>query len=240
MSVRNLDKLLEPRSVAVVGSTARAESLAAVVTRNLRRAGFAGEVMLVDPHHSAIDGLAIHPTVANLPQAPDLAVIAVEGETVPGLIGELGDLGTRAAIIVTRGFGEQGERGRTLQQAALDAAKPYLMRIVGPNSVGVMVPRLALDATFSHLAASAGTIAFISQSGAITTAMLDWAVPRGIGFSCVVSLDDMADADFGDMLDYLAVDPHTRAILLYVERLRTAVNSCRRHGWRRASSRSWC
>ncbi|MFL5269820.1 MAG: hypothetical protein ACJ8AH_25050 [Stellaceae bacterium] len=93
------------------------------------------------------------------------------------------------------------------------------MRIVGPNCVGVMVPRLAFDATFSHLAASVGSIAFVSQSGAITTATLDWAVPRGIGFSCVVSLGDIADVDFGDVLDYLAVDPHTRAILLYVERI---------------------
>ena len=104
-----------------------------------------------------------------------------------------------------------------MQQATLDAAKPHLLRIVGPNCVGVMVPRLGLDATFSHLAAQAGDIAFLSQSGAMITAMLDWAVPRGIGFSHVVSLGDMADVDFGDMLDYLAGDPHTRSILLYVE-----------------------
>jgi len=219
MSVRNLDKLFEPRSVAVIGATPQPGSVAAVVTRNLRCAGFAGQVMLVNPQHTEINGLAVHPTVASMPQAPDLAVIAVEGETVPGLIGELGDRGSRAAIILAPGFAEQGERGRALQQAALDAAKPHLMRIVGPNCVGVMVPRLGLDATFSHLAASAGSLAFISQSGAITTAMLDWAAPRGIGFSCVVSLGDMADVDFGDMLDYLAIDPHTHAILLYMEGL---------------------
>ena len=104
-----------------------------------------------------------------------------------------------------------------MQQATLDAAKPHLLRIVGPNCVGIMVPRLGLDASFSHLAPPAGDIAFLSQSGAMITAMLDWAVPRGIGFSHVVSLGDMADVDFGDMLDYLAADPHTRAILLYVE-----------------------
>ena len=104
-----------------------------------------------------------------------------------------------------------------MQQAALDAAKPHLLRIVGPNCVGVMVPGIGLDATFSHLAALAGDIAFVSQSGAMITAMLDWAVPRGIGFSHVVSLGDMADVDFGDMLDYLAADQQTRAILLYVE-----------------------
>ena len=131
----------------------------------------------------------------------------------------LAERGTRAAVIVTAGFGEVGERGRTLQQATLAAAKPHLLRIVGPNCVGIMVPRLGFDATFSHLGAQAGDIAFLSQSGAMITAMLDWAVPRGIGFSHVVSLGDMADVDFGDMLDYLAADPHTRAILLYVEGL---------------------
>src|SRR5271165_6876939 len=217
MSVRNLDKLFKPRSVSLIGATPRPGSVGAVVVRNLRRAGFAGELMLVNPHHRTIDGLTVYPNVASLPQAPDLAVITTPPESVPSLIGELGERGTRAAVILTAGFGELGARGQTLQQAALDAAKPYLLRIVGPNCVGIMVPRLGLDATFSHLAAPAGDIAFLSQSGAMITAMLDWAVPRGIGFSHVVSLGDMADVDFGDMLDYLAADLHTRAVLLYVE-----------------------
>src|SRR6516164_1281459 len=217
MSVRNLDKLFEPRSVALIGATPRPGSVGAIVLRNLRRAGFAGELMLVNPHHSTIDGLPVHPSIASLPQPPDLAVIATPAETAPSLIGELGERGTRGAVIITAGFGEFGERGLTLQQAALDAAKPHLLRVVGPNCVGIMVPRLGLDATFSHLAALAGDLAFISQSGAMIAAMLDWAVPRGIGFSHVVSLGDMADVDFGDMLDYLAADQHTLAILLYVE-----------------------
>jgi acetyltransferase len=217
MSVRNLDKLFNPRSVALIGATPRAGSVGAVVARNLRCAGFAGEFMLVNPHHRAIDGLTVHPNIASLPHAPDLAVIVTPPETVPSLISELGERGTRAAVIITAGFGELGEGGHALQQAALDAAKTHLLRIVGPNCVGIMVPPLGLDATFAHLAAPAGEIAFLSQSGAMITAMLDWAVPRGIGFSYVVSLGDMADVDFGDMLDYLAGDPHTRAILLYVE-----------------------
>ena len=217
MSVRNLDKLFEPQSVALIGATPRPGSVGAVVLRNLRRAGFAGELMLVNPHHPTIDGLPVHSSIASLPRAPDLAVIATPAETAPSLIGELGERGTHAAVIITAGLGELGERGLTLQQATLDAAKPHLLRVVGPNCVGIMVPRLGLDATFSHLAASAGDIAFLSQSGAMITAMLDWAVPRGIGFSHVVSLGDMADVDFGDMLDYLAADPHTRAILLYAE-----------------------
>src|SRR5271169_6429462 len=183
MSVRNLDKLFKPRSVSLIGATPRPGSVGAVVVRNLRRAGFAGELMLVNPHHRTIDGLTVYPNVASLPQAPDLAVITTPPESVPSLIGELGERGTRAAVILTAGFGELGERGNTLQQAALDAAKPHLLRIVGPSCVGIMVPRLGLDATFSHLAAPAGDIAFLSQSGAMITAMLDWAVPRRIGFS---------------------------------------------------------
>jgi acetyltransferase len=217
MSVRNLDKLFDPESVALIGASPRPGSVGAVIARNLRRAGLAGKVMLVNPNHPTIDGLIVHPNIASLPHSPDLAVIATPAETVPSLIGELGERGTRAAVIITAGFAELGERGHSLQQAILDAAKPRLMRIIGPNCVGIMVPRVGLDATFSHLAAPAGHIAFISQSGAMVTAMLDWAVSRSIGFSHVVSLGDMADVDFGDMLDYLATDPHTRAILLYVE-----------------------
>jgi acetyltransferase len=217
MSVRNLERLFRPRSVALIGATPRPGSVGAVVARNLRRAGFAGELMLVNPHHRMIDGLAVHPNVASLPQVPDLAVIVTPAAAVPCLIGELAERGTRAVVIVTAGLGELGQRGQTLQQAALDAAKPHLLRIVGPNCLGIMVPRLGLDATFSHLAAPAGNIAFLSQSGAMITAMLDWAAPRGIGFSHIVSLGDMADVDFGDMLDYLAADPHTRAVLLYVK-----------------------
>jgi acetyltransferase len=217
MSVRNLDKLLAPRSVALIGATPRPGSVGAVVARNLRRAGFAGELMLVNPHHRTIEGLDVYPNVASLPQVPDLGIIVTPAAAVPCLIGELAERGTRAAVIIAGGFGELSQQGHTLQQAALDAAKPHLLRIVGPNCLGIMVPRLGLDATFSHLAASVGDIAFLSQSGAMITAMLDWAAPRGIGFSHVVSLGDMADVDFGDMLDYLAADPHTRAILLYVE-----------------------
>src|SRR6516164_6363885 len=151
MSVRNLDKLFNPGSVALIGATPRPGSVGAVVARNLRSAKFAGEIMFVNPHHRAIDGLIVHPNIASLPRAPDLAVIATPAETVPSLVGEL------------------GERGPSLQQVILDAAKPRLMRIIGPNCVGIMVPRVGLDATFSHLPAPVGDIAFISQSGAMVT-----------------------------------------------------------------------
>ena len=217
MSIRNLDILFNPGSVALIGATDRAGSVGAVVMRNLRRAGFRGELILVSPRHRVLDGLRAYPSVAALPRAPDLAVIVTPPDMVPPLIAELGARGTKAAVVITAGFGELGADGRALQQAALDAARPHLLRLVGPNCVGIMVPGIGLDASFSHLAPRPGDIAFVSQSGAMITAMLDWAAPREIGFSHVVSLGDMADLDFGDMLDYLAGDAHTHAILLYVE-----------------------
>src|SRR5579864_70291 len=217
MSVRNLDRLFHPRSVALIGATDRTGSVGAVVMRNLRRAGLRGELMLVSLHHQVLEGMRAYPDVASLPQIPDMAVIVTPPATVPGLITELGERGTKAAVVITAGFAELGAGGRALQQAALDAARPHLMRLVGPNCVGVIVPGIGLDASFSHVAPPPGDIAFVSQSGAMITAILDWAAPRGIGFSHVVSLGDMADVDFGDMLDYLAADMRTRAILLYVE-----------------------
>ena len=217
MSVRNLDKLFKPRSVALIGATDRAGSVGAVVLRNLRRADFRGEFLLVNRHHQTLDGMPVWPDVASLSHPPDLAVIATPPGTVPGLVGALGARGTKAAVVITAGFGELGEAGRSLQKATLDAAHPHLLRLVGPNCIGIMVPEIGLDASFSHLAPPAGNIAFVSQSGAMITAMLDWAAPRGIGFSHVVSLGDMVDVDFGDMLDYLAADASTRAMLLYAE-----------------------
>ncbi|HEV2303501.1 MAG TPA: CoA-binding protein, partial [Stellaceae bacterium] len=217
MSVRNLDRLFRPRSIALLGASPRRGSVGAVLARNLRRAGFAGPFMLVNPHHKRIGGAAVFPDVASLPEVPDLAVIATPPPSAPGLVAELGGRGCRAAVVISAGFGELGEEGKRLQDLALAAARPNLLRLVGPNCVGIMVPGVKLDATFSHIAARPGDLGFVSQSGAMITAVLDWAAPRGIGFSHVVSLGDMADVDFGDMLDYLAAEAGTRAILLYVE-----------------------
>jgi acetyltransferase len=217
MSIRNLDKLFKPKSLALIGATARDGAVGAVVLRNLVRAGLKGRLMLVNPHHQELAGMPVHADVAGLPEAPDLAVLVTPPETVPGLIAELGARGTKAAVVITAGFAELGDAGRALQRRALEAAAPHLLRIIGPNCVGVMVPQIGLDASFSHIAPVAGDLAFVSQSGAMITAVLDWAAPRRIGFSNVVSLGDMADVDFGDMLDFLAADPATRAILLYIE-----------------------
>ncbi len=217
MSIRNLDKIFKPQSVALIGASSHPGSVGAVTARNLRRGGFTGPLYLVNPHGQSQDGIPVYPEVKALPSPPDLAVIATPPETVPGLIAELAAGGTKGAVIITAGFGELGERGKALQQQALAAAQPHLLRLIGPNCVGIMVPGCGLDASFSHLAPVKGDLAFVSQSGALVTAVLDWAQPRGIGFSHVVSLGDMADVDFGDMIDYLAADNATRAILLYIE-----------------------
>ena len=222
MSVRNLGRLFKPRSIALIGATPRTPTVASVLLANLQGAGFAGPLMLVNPKYKKIGGMPVSPDIASLPSVPDLAVIATPPAAVPGIIAELGARGTRGTVVITAGFGELGAEGRALQQQILTAAKPHILRIVGPNCVGVMAPGAGLNASFAHLAPAKGGLAFVSQSGAIVTAMLDWAAPRNIGFSHIVSLGDMADVDFGDMLDYLGDDPATRAILLYVEGVTSA------------------
>ena len=211
MTIRNLEYLLAPKSVAMIGASPEPGSVGLVVTRNLRSGGFKGPIWLVNPRHTDIDGVPCYASVDALPGTPDLAVIATPPHTVPGLIEELGRKGTRAAVVITAGV-----RG-DLQQAMLNAAKPNLLRIQGPNCIGLMVPGIGLDASFSHRRPLPGDLAFLSQSGALSTAVIDWAAERQIGFSHVVSLGDMADVDFGDLLDYLAGDPKSRAILLYME-----------------------
>jgi acetyltransferase len=223
MSVRNLEHLFRPQSVAVIGASDRERSVGAVVMRNLREGGFSGPLWPVNPKHKQISGLAAWPSVDALPQAPDLAVICTPAGTVPGLIAELGRKGTRAAVVLSAGLkGPSGEKGVSIEQAMLQAAKPYLLRILGPNCVGLLVPGVGLNASFAHAAAKPGQLAFVSQSGALATAMLDWANSRGIGFSHFISLGDGADVDFGDVLDYLASDGETRAILLYMESVGSA------------------
>jgi acetyltransferase len=229
MTIRNLDALLHPRSVALIGASPRPGALGQLLARNLLRAGFEAEpgrpgaIYFVNPHAGLVEGQRCYPDVAALPEVPDLAVIATPPDTVPALIAELGARGTRGAVVITAGFGEGGvEAGQHRRQAILDAARPHLLRIVGPNCVGLIVPPIGLDASFAHLPVPAGGLAFVAQSGAVIVGVVDWAQPRGIGFSHLVSIGDMVDVDFGDMLDYLAADPRTTAILLYVEAVTNA------------------
>jgi acetyltransferase len=223
MTTRNLDALFEPKAIALVGASNQPKSVGAVLARNLFEAGFHGPVMTVNPHEAAIRSAVNYHSVAELPIAPDLAVIATPRDTVPGLIAELGARGCRAAVVVSAGFGEGARaEGEALKQAMLEAARPHLLRVVGPNCLGFISPAAGINASFAHLTPKAGDLAFITQSGALATAVLDWATARGIGFSHVASLGAMSDVDFGDMLDYLALDRGTRAILLYVENVTNA------------------
>lgn len=217
MSIRNLDFIFTPTSVAVIGASRRPDSVGHVVLRNLMQSGFDGPVMPVNPKAGSILSAIAYEDVDALPLAPDLAVIATPPPTIPAIIDRLGARGTRGAIVITAGFGEMGAEGKALEQDMLAAAKPYLLRIVGPNCVGCLTPRMGLNASFAHLTPQSGGLALIAQSGAVITSVLDWAVARQIGFSLIASLGGMADVDFGDMLDYLAHDDQTRAVLLYVE-----------------------
>lgn len=218
MSIRNLDHLFKPRSVALIGASRKPGSVGAVLARNLLTSGFEGPVMPVNPKYRAIEGVLTYPDIASLPVTPDLAVVSTPPQSVPAIVGELGARGVKAAIVITAGLNAEAEDGGgTLRRALLEAARPHMLRIAGPNCLGTMVPGIGLNASFAHLTPRHGRLAFVAQSGAIVTSVLDWADSRGIGFSHLVSLGDMADVDFGDMLDYLANDPGTTAILLYIE-----------------------
>ena len=223
MSIRNLVRILAPRSVVVIGASSRARAVGHLALANMRAAGFAGTLMAVNAHETEIDGMRVFPDVAALPEAPDLAIIATPPDTVPGLIGALALRGCAGAVVITAGFGEGGSaKGEERRQAMLDAARPALLRIVGPNCLGLLSPAAGVNASFSHVQARPGPIACFTQSGAVAVALLDWAAARGIGFRYLVSLGDMADVDFGDMLDFVAADPETKAVLLYVESITSA------------------
>jgi acetyltransferase len=211
LTIRHLDRLLSPNSVAVFGASNRQGSVGATVWRNLRAGHFTGPIYAVNPKHAILDGVPVFAKAAHLPGAPDLALLCTPAHTVAQLVAELGALGTRAAIIVTAGL------SAAQKQEALDSARPYLMRLLGPNCIGLLSPHIGLNASFAHTDALAGDVAFVSQSGALVTAVLDWAKSRSIGLSHLVSLGDHCDVDFGDLLDHLANDARTRSILLYVE-----------------------
>jgi acetyltransferase len=206
MTTRNLDALFEPRSIALFGASNQAGSVGALLARNLLESGFEGPVMAVNPHERAIRSTLCYRSAADLPFAPDLAVIATPAAAAPQIVSEVGARGCRAAVVITAGF-DSAPGG--LRDQLLQAARPHLLRVVGPNCLGFLSPRRGINASFA-------------QSGAVAAAALDWAAAHDIGFSHIVTIGDAADVDFGDLLDYLALDAETRAILLYVESIRDA------------------
>ena len=220
MSQHYLKPLFEPRSVALIGASERPEKVGGRLLENLLGGGYEGKLFAVNPKHSAVRGVPCVATVAELPQPVELAVIATPAPTVPGLIEECGKAGIRAAVVITAGFREAGPEGVALERRLLEAARRHGVRLLGPNCVGLMRPPLGLNATFARGQALKGSLALVSQSGAVCTAMLDWATPMGVGFSSVISLGGSSDLDFGEVIDYLASDPKTSQILLYVEGVR--------------------
>jgi len=223
MSIRNLNYLFEPQSVAIIGASQKPHSVGATVLNNLISGGFKGTLLPVNPKYETLAGHRVYARVNDLPVVPDLAIICTPPTTIVDLIGELGARGTKAAIVLTAGLNAiHNAQGESLKQSMLAAAQPYLLRILGPNCVGLLIPDIGLNASFAHTSARPGTLAFVSQSGALVTGVLDWANSRGIGFSKFISLGDSADVDFGDVLDYLASDIHTQAILLYIEDIQHA------------------
>jgi acetyltransferase len=217
MARHYLSRLFSPKSVAVIGASERPDSVGMVVFRNMLRGGYQGELYAVNPKHKKIQGKRSYPTIGHIGKPVDLAVIATPAETVPDLIDECGKHGVPAAVVLSAGFGETGPHGAALEQAMLANAKLHGIRIVGPNCLGIMRPGIGLNATFYREGANKGSLALVSQSGALCTAILDWAPANDVGFSSVVSMGASADLDFGEILDFLASDAQTESILLYVE-----------------------
>ncbi|MBI3911259.1 MAG: bifunctional acetate--CoA ligase family protein/GNAT family N-acetyltransferase [Armatimonadetes bacterium] len=218
MSVRKLDRIFKPQRIAVIGASENRTSVGYTVLRNLIGSGFPGVVYPVNPKRESVQSIQAYPNVVSLPTTPDLAVICTPAPTVPGIVRECGEAGILGLVIISAGFGEAGPEGRDLQKRVQEEAQKFDgMRIIGPNCLGIIVPRLNLNASFADGMPKAGHVAFISQSGALCTSVLDWALERDIGFSCFISIGNVLDVGFADLIDYLAGDPETRAVILYVE-----------------------
>ncbi|MBK8090565.1 MAG: acetate--CoA ligase family protein [Verrucomicrobiaceae bacterium] len=211
----SLHAFFSPRSIALVGATERADSVGRALFENLR--SFPGSVFPVNAKRSHILGAQAFPSLAALPEVPDLVILVTPAASVPALIEEAGQKGTRAAIIISAGFKETGAEGAALELAVLNAAKRHGMRLIGPNCLGLMCPHGGLNASFAASMARAGSVAFLSQSGALCTAILDWSRDQNVGFSAFVSTGAMADIGWGDLIRHFGDDPLTESIVMYVE-----------------------
>ena len=208
-----LSTMFSPKSVAVIGASEKPGSVGRALLENLQ--SFSGRVFPINPSHARLLGQKAFPTIKDAPQQVDLAVIATPAATVPGIVAECAAAGVKGAVIISAGFKECGPAGAELEEQILK--RRGKMRIIGPNCVGVMLPHIGLNATFARPLALPGNIGFISQSGALCTAILDWSRSTQLGFSAFISIGSMADVNWGDLIDHLGDDPHTRSILLYME-----------------------
>jgi len=217
-----LSSMFDPSSVAVFGASDSATSVGARVFSNIRQSGFDGEIYPINPKYDVVGGLACHPDIGSIAKPVDLAVIATPAKTVPGIIRDCGESGTKNAIVLTAGFKDGGASGNDLAQELTKTAQRHGVRFLGPNCVGLVRPWIGLDATFLRSETPKGPLALVSQSGALCSAISDWAAPHHSGFSAIVSLGNSLNVSFGDVLQFLAHDQKTRAILLYVEGIKHA------------------
>ncbi len=217
-----LAPLFIPRSVALVGASSREGSLGRFVFENMLAAGFSGEIYPVNPKYKSIFDRPTFASVTDLPTVPDLVVIVCPAHTVADILHDAGVRGVPAALVLSAGFAEIGKEGKIRARLIAAELKRYGMRMLGPNCVGLMRPAIGLNATFANATAKPGAMALVSQSGAVCTAILDWAATTEIGFSSVISLGGALDLDFGDVLDFLVHDPETKSILMYIEGVRDA------------------
>ena len=212
-----LDAIFAPHSVAVIGASDRAGSVGRAVLWSLVSSPFGGTVYPISDKRSSVLGVKAYKSVADLPESVDLAVVVTPAATVPGIISECVEAGVGGAIVISAGFKEHGEQGRELERQILERIQDTGLRVIGPNCLGVMNPITGLNATFASTIARPGNVAFISQSGALCTAILDWAQKEMVGFSIFVSVGSMLDVDWGDLIDYLGNDPRTQSIVMYME-----------------------
>src|SRR4051794_8447174 len=211
-----LDPIFSPRSVALIGASERAVSVGRNVLWNLLSSPFGGTVFPINKQRPSVLGIKAYPSVKDLPEQVDLVVITTPAETVPGLIHECVEEGVPAGIVISAGFKEHGERGKQLEAEIMQTIRGK-MRIIGPNCLGVMNPVKGLNATFAHTIARPGNVAFLSQSGALCTAVLDWSLRENVGFSSFISIGSMLDVGWGDLIDYFGNDPRTQSIVIYME-----------------------
>ncbi len=222
MGQHYLNPLFTPKSVAVFGASDRADAIGQIVFQNMLESGFQGGLYPINPKRPEVQGRKAFASLSEIGEPVELAVIATPPQTVPDIIEECGKHGVKAAVIITAGFSETGAKGAALEKAVMDNARLYGIRLIGPNCLGVMRPGIGLNATFNKGGANTGNLAFVSQSGALCTAILDWATVNDVGFSSVVSMGSSADVDFGEILDFLVSDGQTHSILLYIEGIRHA------------------
>ncbi len=217
-----LDAIFHPRSIAVVGATEKEGSVGRTILWNLLSSPFGGTVYPVNPTRPAILGVKAYPSIGAIGEPVDLAVIVTPAKTAPGLVDECGQAGIKGVIIISAGFKEIGPEGVELERLVLEAARRHGIRVIGPNCLGIMNPVGKMNATFAAGIANPGRVGFISQSGALLTAILDWAAHENVGFSSIVSLGSMLDVGWGDIIDYLGNDPNTDSIVIYMETIGNA------------------